>query len=158
MYKVTVNDKYKWEVETPVAPTFDCVATGTNTYHLLKDNKGYAIEIVSADYKTKTFELLVNGNKYKVQAQDKMDELLQKLGLDLQKSDGIKEIKAPMPGLVLAIRVEVDQEVKKGDPLLVLEAMKMENIIKSPQDGKIKAIHVSKSNPVEKNQVLISFQ
>ena len=69
----------------------------------------------------------------------------------------VNEIKAPMPGLVLDIRVAEGDEVKKGDSILVLEAMKMENIIKSPTDGIIKKINVKKGIAVEKNQVLIHF-
>jgi biotin carboxyl carrier protein len=63
-----------------------------------------------------------------------------------------------MPGLVLDVRVKEGDEVKKGDPLLVLEAMKMENILKSPAHAKIKKINVNKGQAVEKNQVLVSFE
>ncbi len=62
-----------------------------------------------------------------------------------------------MPGLVLDLRVNEGESVKKGDPILVLEAMKMENIIKSPIDGTIKKINVKKGLAVEKNQVLVHF-
>jgi biotin carboxyl carrier protein len=62
-----------------------------------------------------------------------------------------------MPGLVLSILVKEGDEVKKGDNLLVLEAMKMENIIKSPADVTIKFIKIKPSDKVEKNQVLIQF-
>ena len=66
-------------------------------------------------------------------------------------------IKAPMPGLILEINVKVGQEVKEDEPLLILEAMKMENIITSPRDGIIKSISVNKTDAVEKNQLLIEF-
>ena len=62
-----------------------------------------------------------------------------------------------MPGLVLDILVKVGDEVKKGDPLMILEAMKMENILKSASDGVIKKINVEKKQAVEKGQVLINF-
>ena len=67
------------------------------------------------------------------------------------------EIHAPMPGLVLEINVSEGQEVEKGDPLLILEAMKMENVIKAPGNGIIKKIHVEKGNPVEKNELLVEL-
>ena len=63
-----------------------------------------------------------------------------------------------MPGLVLSIMVRVGDSVKKGQGLMVLEAMKMENIIKSPSDGIVKSIYIKKSDAVEKNQVLIKFE
>jgi biotin carboxyl carrier protein len=70
----------------------------------------------------------------------------------------VNEVKAPMPGLVLNILVEPGQEISKGDGLFVLEAMKMENIIKSPTDAIVKSIEVEKGIAVEKNQVLVKFE
>jgi biotin carboxyl carrier protein len=77
--------------------------------------------------------------------------------LDNLNSKKVNEVKAPMPGLVLEIRVNVGDAVKKGDAILVLEAMKMENILKSPTDGTVSKINVKKGIAVEKNQVLINF-
>jgi biotin carboxyl carrier protein len=72
-------------------------------------------------------------------------------------SQAAKEIKAPMPGLIFDIKVKEGDEVKKGDAVLILEAMKMENILKSPGDGTVKSIKIKKGQSVEKNQVLIQF-
>ena len=69
----------------------------------------------------------------------------------------VKDIKAPMPGLILDLKVKPGDEVKKGDVVLILEAMKMENIIKAPGDGLVKAVKVNLKQSVEKNQVLIQF-
>ena len=68
-----------------------------------------------------------------------------------------KYIGAPMPGLILDVVVSEGDEVEKGDKLLVLEAMKMENILKSPEDGSIKKIKVRKGKVVEKNDMLVSI-
>ncbi|MBK8500165.1 MAG: acetyl-CoA carboxylase biotin carboxyl carrier protein subunit [Flavobacteriales bacterium] len=78
------------------------------------------------------------------------------LGLDkaLKK---VVDLKAPMPGLVLNILVKPGDTVRKNDPVLVLEAMKMENVIKAPADAVVKAIAAEKGKPVEKGQLLISF-
>jgi len=67
-------------------------------------------------------------------------------------------VKAPMPGLVLDILVEPGQSVQKGDNLLILEAMKMENIIKASGSGVVKNIPVHKKDAVEKNQLLIEME
>ena len=69
----------------------------------------------------------------------------------------VSDLKAPMPGLVLSIEVEEGQEVKKGDVLMILEAMKMENAIKAPADLVIKEIKCKQSEAVDKGQVLMIF-
>jgi biotin carboxyl carrier protein len=67
-------------------------------------------------------------------------------------------LKAPMPGLVVKVEVEIGQEVKKGDGLIIVEAMKMENELKASHKGKVKRIKVEQGQAVEKNQVLIEFE
>jgi biotin carboxyl carrier protein len=62
-----------------------------------------------------------------------------------------------MPGLIIDLRVKEGDQVKAGDPLLILEAMKMENIIKASGDSIVKSLKVKKGETVEKNQVLIEF-
>lgn len=94
--------------------------------------------------------LKVNSVKFSLQLKDKYDELLHTLGLDNLATKKVNEIKAPMPGMVLKVLVNEGDEVKKGDALLVLEAMKMENILKSPTDGIIKKIAAVKGVAVEK--------
>jgi biotin carboxyl carrier protein len=63
-----------------------------------------------------------------------------------------------MPGLILSVDVKIGQEVKEDDSLLVLEAMKMENVLTSPRDGIIKSISITKGETVNKNQLLIEFE
>jgi biotin carboxyl carrier protein len=63
-----------------------------------------------------------------------------------------------MPGLVLNVMVEEGQKIKKGDAILVLEAMKMENILKATSEGEVKKILVKKGDKIEKNQVLVSLK
>ena len=99
----------------------------------------------------------MNGKKFKFVVKDKYDELLKSLGMDNLATTKVANLKAPMPGLVINIAIEVGQTVQKGDALLILEAMKMENVIKSPTDGVIKSILVKKGDAVEKNQVLLNF-
>ena len=166
MLKVKVNNKHEHsiEFENATAGTIDGTAFSWDTikvkegsFHVIKDNKSYSVEVVKADIKEKTFIISVNGNKYQLMVKDKFDELLHSLGLDAMASKKVNEIKAPMPGLVLDVKVNEGDTVKKGDAILVLEAMKMEKNIKSPTDGIVKKIHVKKGMAVEKNQVLINF-
>ncbi len=87
-----------------------------------------------------------------------LDELIKSMGIERGRTKVVNAIKAPMPGLILEINVSVGQEVKENDPLLILEAMKMENCFLSPRDGVIKSITVEKGNAVDKGQLLIEFE
>ena len=137
---------------------WDMIEVKKNMFHILSGTKSFTAEVVRADLTAKTFTILVNGHKYNVAVKDKFDALLHELGMDKLTQTGVQEVKAPMPGMVLTINVAVGDEVKKGDALLVLEAMKMENIIKSPRDGKVKSVKAVKGSAVEKNQSLIVFE
>lgn len=137
---------------------WDIIKIKENSFHILLNNKSYSAELVKFNSENKTFTVKVNGNKYELQLFDRYDELLHQMGFDVAGSVKIKEVKAPMPGLVIDIAVEAGQAVKPGDILIVLEAMKMENILKSPAEGIVKKINVKKRDAVEKNAVLISFE
>jgi biotin carboxyl carrier protein len=137
---------------------WDVIKIKDNSYSVIKDNKSYSVEVLSVKPEEKSFFIKVDGIKYQMNTKDKYDELLQSLGMDTMASKKVADLKAPMPGLVLDISVEVGQEVFVGDTLLILEAMKMENVIKSPTDGVIKSISVNKTETVEKNQLILNFE
>ncbi len=137
---------------------WDIIPIGNRTYHIIQDGKSYTAEVLNADHKAKVLTIRVNSTKYEVSVKDRFDILLAKMGMDKLAEDKVLDIKAPMPGMVLDILVEVGQEIKKGDPIVVLEAMKMENVLKSPSDSKVKSINAEKGKAVEKNQVLVVFE
>lgn len=128
-----------------------------NTYLIIKDNQSFRAEILDVDNDAKTATIKVNKSVFEIQLKDKMDLLLAQMGIDNLNTAVVNDLKAPMPGLILDILVEPGQEIKKGDQLLVLEAMKMENVLKAAGDGVVKNIEVSKGNSVEKGQILIKF-
>lgn len=164
MYTAKVNEQ-EFKIETNQSGlkvdgkelSIDIAALKNGDFHVLQNNTSYAAEIINVDTDTKTVIVRVNGNKYTVALKDQFDELLHQLGMDNMNAVKVNDIKAPMPGLVLKVLVAEGDVIKKGDGLLVLEAMKMENIIKAPADATIKAIKIKPSDKVEKNQILINL-
>lgn len=155
-YRATVNDQFNFEEAD--FREIDIIPVAENQFHIIEGNVAYQFEVLAINYSEKSFLLKTNGNKYEVKLKDQYDQLVQKLGLSLSSSQKIKEIKAPMPGLVLELKTDVGQTVQKGDPLLILEAMKMENVIKSPGEGVVKFIQINKGAVVDKGQVLIEME
>lgn len=135
----------------------DITPIGKYRFHILRNGKSTLVSIVKTDLASKTITLRIAGKKYVCKVKDQYDEILEKLGMS-GTAKAIKELKAPMPGKVLDIMVANGESVTKDQALLVLEAMKMENVIKSPGEGKIKNISIQKGNTVEKNQVMINFE
>ncbi len=127
------------------------------TVYLLKvNNKVY--EIAVSQLSNETYSFLVNGYSYELSIRTKLQEKAIEI-LGKRKNDKKeKQIKAPMPGLVLQIKINIGDEIKVGDPLIVLEAMKMENEIRSQANGVIKEIFVKEGLSVEKNEILLNIE
>ncbi len=157
-YIVQVGDDYQTAVNPNDLHEFDIVADGDNTFHVLRDQQAYRLEVIEQDYATKSFTIKVNGRTHRLQLGDQYDQLVQQLGLSTQVDQRVRDVKAPMPGLVLEIAVAAGQEVQKGDKLLILEAMKMENVIKSDGQGTIKSVRIEQGAAVDKGQLLIEME
>ncbi|MFT5513354.1 MAG: biotin carboxyl carrier protein [Bacteroidia bacterium] len=162
MFKASVNQRHSFEIDKDSingeATTFDCELLPNGKYHILLNNQSLVAEVVNIDHNTKSVSLLVDQRKFDIQIKDDFDLLLSKLGMDKKNTDKVSEIKSPMPGLVLEIKVAVGDEVEAGQPIMVLEAMKMENVISAPNDGKVSKVEVQIQDKVDKNQVLIRFE
>lgn len=166
MYKVAVNKNVVLHIEEKDKKLFvddeevklDLLNITPSETHILYQNRSYNVEIVEANQQDKTCKIKVNGTIYQTKVEDQFDQLLKNLGMDHLASNKVAEIKAPMPGLVLKVLVEAGAEVKKGDNLLILEAMKMENILKSTTDGVVNKVLVRQGDKVEKNQILVQFK
>lgn len=166
MYKIKVNGSYNFELASQndlltlngQEIFADIYQINISTFSVILNNRSYRAELIDFDRNEKVCKFKINNNYYHLQITDRYDDLLKKLGLDVADIKKVIELKAPMPGMVLKIFVNEGDEVKKGDNLLVLEAMKMENILKSPENLKIRSINVSPSQKVEKNQLMITFE
>lgn len=135
----------------------DIVALQGGSYSVLRQNKSHEISILKTDPATKIITLSIDGIKTDITLTTKLDLLLEKMGINLHAAQKLTTLKSPMPGLVLDIFIAEGDEVKAGDKLMILEAMKMENVIKSSGEGKVKNILINKGVAVEKNQALIEF-
>jgi biotin carboxyl carrier protein len=135
----------------------DQVQTGERFASVVFNHKSFRVEWVGFHRESKTAQIKVNGNLYDVALRDRYDDLLHSLGLEDKVNKAVKEVKAPMPGMVLKVLVAENDEVQKDSPLVILEAMKMENVIKSPAAGKIKKIGIQQGQAVEKNALLVEF-
>ncbi len=136
---------------------WDLVKISEDYFHILHNNKSYRAEVVKQDASTKSVVIKINGHTYTAALKDQFDLLLEKMGMSAAASTKINNIKAPMPGLIIDLKVKAGDVVKPGDQLLILEAMKMENILKSPGEGTVKNVKVKKGDSVEKGQVLVEF-
>jgi biotin carboxyl carrier protein len=137
---------------------WDMVKTGPNSYHIIHNSKSYSAELIKTDHESKSFVVKVNNQLYHLNARDRNDLLLEQLGMSKATKAKANDLKAPMPGKVLSVLIKEGDVVKKGDVVLILEAMKMENVLKSPGDVIIKAIKSAPGDNVEKNHVLIVFE
>ena len=155
--EVKVNGGKAIEVSQEMLEKADITQISDTEFHIIKDDKGYMLKVLSYDEQSKKVDLKIDGEKFSCIVFNELDMLIQKMGLSTDKARKLKSINAPMPGKVLDILVKDGQEIKEGDSLLILEAMKMENVIKSPGQGVISKVNIKKGEAVEKGQVLISI-
>ncbi len=128
-----------------------------NNQIILDNNKSKLVSVKEVNHELKRYQIQIDGRTYQVQISDAVDQQILKMNLKSKKSNQLKELRAPMPGLVRQVNVQVGDQVDSGDALFILEAMKMENVLKSPVNGIVSDIFVKPGESVEKNQILLSF-
>jgi len=144
-----------WSLVGEGAP--DLVRTGPSSYSLVHNGRSYRVLVLKEDRENNTVRLRIGSGSYTVQLQDEQSRMMHTLGVD-KAVKKVREIKAPMPGLVLNIMVKPGDVIKKNDPILVLEAMKMENLIKAPSDSIVSSVQAEQGKAVEKGQILVCFE
>lgn len=127
-------------------------------FSVIKDSASYTVEVVNLNREEKKCLVKVNDNEYEIELKGRMDLLLLQMGMNKQASHASGSLKAPMPGKVLRVDVKEGQPVRKGDPVLILEAMKMENAIKASGEATVKTIRVKAGDAVEKGQVMVEME
>jgi len=157
-YKVKVNDTFEYKFTDGQITSLDIQEVSATKFHVLKENCSFKAEIITSDFLKKNYTVKINSNIYEIDISNQLDLLIEDIGLSLGSAQIINDIKAPMPGLILDVLVQVGDTVKEGDYLLVLEAMKMENTLTALGDGVVKSVLVIKGEKVEKNQLLIEIE
>jgi len=166
MLELTVNDKNNYSITQEdgkmilngVPVDWDINWQPNGLVSILYNGKSYTAIVEKTDRKTKEITLRVNGQIYVTSIKEPIDQLLNNLGMGQRAGRKVESVKAPMPGMVLKIMVTVGQHINKGDVLVILEAMKMENILKATASAEVKAIKVEERTAVEKGAVLIELQ
>lgn len=136
----------------------DIIQISPAEFNLIKDHRSVTGKVQGADVKGKKLQVEIEGEIFEVEIKNSLDQMLEQMGFGVGAGKRITDIKAPMPGLVLKVFITEGQEVKDGEPVLILEAMKMENSIMLNGDAKIKKIHVKSGQAVEKGQVLVELE
>ncbi|QXP70511.1 acetyl-CoA carboxylase biotin carboxyl carrier protein subunit [Polaribacter sp. R2A056_3_33] len=157
-YQVKVNDTFDFKIDEQAVKKLDTLQVSDSEFHVLDNHLSYKTEIINANFYEKSYSVKVNNTVYRMNIHDELDTLIKEMGFEIGITKEVNEIKAPMPGLILEINIQVGSEVKEDDTLLILEAMKMENALTSPRAGIIKTISVIKGETVDKNQLLIAFE
>ena len=161
-YITSVNDdQFEIEINDEVHVTVDGVeyqidfqAVGNRPlYSLLIGGKSYEAYVEAVE---DGWQVLHRGNLYHVQVEDERAQRLATLGgIKSSFTRGEYQLKAPMPGMVVEIPVEVGQTVSQGEVLVILESMKMQNELKSPCSGIVTHVRVTLGDSIEHNQVLM---
>jgi len=127
--------------------------SGQPVYSLILDGKSFEAYVQEGD---ENWQVLLHGRLYPAQVEDEREKRLRAAGGASVTATGEYNLKAPMPGLVVAIPVAEGQKVQKGEVLLILESMKMQNELKAPRDGTISRIRVKTGESVEQRQTLLN--
>ncbi|MCL4878599.1 MAG: DUF2118 domain-containing protein [Anaerolineae bacterium] len=160
-YITTVNDE-KYEIEingdvvivNGVERKVDFKSMGKHDiYSLIIDHQSFEAVVEQRD--AEHYEVLIIGDLYEVTVTDERALRLASATSNLAAPTGEVVVKSPMPGLIVDVPVKVGQQVKKGQTVVILESMKMENELKAPRDGTVHRIEVQRGASVEQNQALV---
>ena len=146
------------DIDSNSIENMDIVKISSEKYHFIENGTCHECKVISVNTNDKKVTLELDGEIYELNILSPIDNLIKDMGMNVIKDNSQKEVLAPMPGLILEVLIEIGQEVKKDDSLVILEAMKMENILKAEGEGIVKEIRIEKGDTVDKRQVLIELE
>ncbi len=153
-YTVEVIDERHVSINGRVMTVDFAPVSNQPVYSLLIDGKSHEAYIYPGE---ENWEVLLRGRLYPAQVEDEREKRLKTAAGGGVAESGEFHLRAPMPGLVVAVPVKEGQPIKKGDVLLILESMKMQNELKSPKDGTVQRIRVKPGETVEQKATLLSL-
>lgn len=156
-FKVKAND-FEFQFDKTELDAVDFFRKSPTVFHIIHNNRSVNALLLDADGTGKKLRIEVDGERFDVEIKDELDQMLDTMGFSNVAGKHLKEIKAPMPGMVINVAVQEGQQVKEGDRILILEAMKMENSIIIHADATIKHVAVKAGQPVDKGQVLVELE
>ena len=157
VYKVKANE-FLFSFDKEETAAADIIQKSTTEFNIIKDHRSVNAKLIDSDASGKKLTVEVDGETFEVEIKDELDQMLDVMGFSKATTKLIKEIKAPMPGMVLEVVVSDGQEVNEGDKILILGAMKMENSIMIQTNAKIKRVAVTVGQAVDKGQVLVELE
>jgi biotin carboxyl carrier protein len=154
-FLVEVMDEKHISVDGKIYEVDFETVSGQPVYSLIVDGRSHEAYIHPGD---EAWQVLLRGRLYPVRVEDEREKRLRAAAGGGVAETGEFHLKAPMPGLVVAVPIAEGQDVKKGQVLIILESMKMQNELKSPRDGIVNRIRVRVGESVEQKQALLSVQ
>ena len=154
-FQVIVNGQSFYFSEEELSQA-DIIQPHSGHYHIITEQR--SVEITCHSIQGKTLQLEAEGEPYVAVVKTPLDRMLDQMGYNAVSTKIVKEIKAPMPGLVLDISVQEGDVLADGQRVVILEAMKMENAIVMHGEAKVKKVHVVKGQAVDKGQVLVELE
>ncbi len=152
-YTIEVLDKRHISVNGKVMEVDFESISGQPVYSLLIDGQSFEAFVSQGE---EDWQVLLLGRQYPVTVEDAREKRLRSAAGGGAQMGGDFQLKAPMPGLVVAVPVQENQDVEKGQVLIILESMKMQNELRSPRAGKVQRIKVKPGESVEQRQVLVT--
>lgn len=153
-YLIEINDDRRVIVDGVEYEIDFTGVAGQAFYSLLLGNASYEAFVEENEDE---WLVLMRGALYEVRVADEREERLRKAAGGVAQAGGELHLKAPMPGLVVAVPVAEGQAVAKGDILVILESMKMQNELKAPREGTVGRVRVKGGDSVEQNAVLVTL-
>ena len=146
------------EVSSKTPPLWEWTRLSEGTFRVTIQGKSYQVEAIEGPDPLGNMTVRVAGIEREVKILNERALLLDKMGMFSGDTKAELQLCAPMPGKVLSVKVSPGQFVKPGDALLVLEAMKMENVIKSAVEGVVEDVPAKPGMAVEKGELLVAFE